>query len=93
VLQNDTPNNATNALRDLGVVPEVQVNHYLTSTTAFFLKTNCPDGGKLIPSAGFPSPEFTKDNDFDTENAKAKCYFRFSVGWSNPRFLYSTAGA
>ncbi|HDA7417747.1 TPA: hypothetical protein O5U36_002767, partial [Staphylococcus aureus] len=36
---------------------------------------------------------FTQDNDFDTENAKAKCTMRFSVGWTDPRGLYGTSGA
>ena len=88
-LQSDTANNDTNALRTMGVIPKVTINHYLTSTTAWFVRTNCPNGLKFIPRIGL---EFTQDNDFDTENAKAKCYERYDFGWTDPRGLYGSAG-
>ena len=37
--------------------------------------------------------EFTQDNDFDTENAKAKAYERYSFGWTDWRGLYGSPGA
>jgi hypothetical protein len=37
--------------------------------------------------------EFTKDGDFDTENAKAKAYERYSFGWTDPRSFWGSAGA
>jgi hypothetical protein len=37
--------------------------------------------------------EFVQDNDFDTENAKAKATERYSCGWTDPRGLYGSAGA
>jgi len=44
-LQNDTANNAINAVRTMGVIPDgVKVNHYLTDADAWFIRTNCPDG-------------------------------------------------
>lgn len=89
-LQNDTANNAINALRTKGMIPEVAVNHYLTDTDAFFIKTNAPRGLTWFDRAG---AEFTQDNDFDTENAKAKVYRRFSAGWTDPRGCYGSAGA
>jgi hypothetical protein len=90
VLQNDTANNAINALRTKGIIPEVAINHYLSDTDAFFVKTNAPRGLQWFDRVG---AEFTKDQDFDTENAKAKLYRRFSAGWSDPRGVYSSAGA
>ena len=89
-LQNDTANNAINALRSKGIIPEVAVNHYLTDTDAFFIKTNAPRGLTWYDRA---SAEFTKDTDFDTENAKAKVYRRFAVGWTDPRGVFSSSGA
>jgi len=90
VQQNDSANNAINALRVMGSIPEYSVNHYLTSASAFFVTTNAPDGMKWFDRI---STEFRQDNDFDTDNAKAKSYMRFSAGWTDPRGLYASAGA
>lgn len=89
-LQNDTANNAINALRSKGVIPEVAVNHYLTDADAFFIKTNAPRGLKWFDRN---LPEFGVDGDFDTENIKQKCYMRFSCGWSDPLGAFATSGA
>lgn len=89
-LQNDTANNAINALKAKGVIPEVVVNHYLTDTDAWFIKTNAPNGLCWYDRV---AAQFTQDNDFDTENAKAKVYRRFSAGWTDPRGIYASEGA
>jgi hypothetical protein len=89
-LQSDTANNAINALKSKGIIPEIAVNHYLTDPDAFFIKTNAPQGLTKFVREGV---EFTQDNDFDTENAKAKVYFRESFTWGDPRTLYGSAGA
>ena len=65
-------------------------NHYLTDTDAWFVKTNAPDAMKHYQRATI---EFTKDNDFDTENAKAKAYERYSFRWSDFRGMYGSPGA
>ena len=36
---------------------------------------------------------FQQDNDFDTKNAKAACYERYSFGWTDWRGVYGTPGA
>lgn len=89
-LQNDTANNATNALRTKGTIPEVVVNHYLTDADAWFIRTNAPNGLRWFDREAV---RFTKDTDFDTDNAKAKGYMRFSVGWTDPRGIYGSTGA
>lgn len=89
-LQNDTANNAINALKSVQAIPTHSVNHYFTSTTAWFVRTNAPNGMCWFDREGV---EFTKDNDFDTDNAKAKSYMRFSAGWTDWRGLYGTPGA
>jgi len=90
-LQNDTANNAVNAIRSMGLFPEgVKVNHYLTDTDAYFIRTNAKNGLKLFQRT---SPEFAQDNDFDTSNLKYKGYERYSTGWTDPRSLYASAGA
>ena len=89
-LQNDTTNNAINALRTKGIIPEVAINHYLTDTDAFFVKTNAPKGLTWFDREAV---EFKQDNDFDTDNAKAKAYMRFIAGWGDPRTMFASAGA
>jgi hypothetical protein len=86
-----TADNDINAIRSKGLLPGgIAINHYLTDSDAWFIKTNCPDGMKVYNRV---SAQFTQDNDFDTDNAKAKCYERYSFGWSDPRGLYGSPGA
>lgn len=90
-LQNDTANNAVNAMKAMGMLPDgVMVYHYLTDADAWFVKTNCPEGMKLYQRQAV---EFTNDSDFDTENAKAKAYERYSFGWTDWRSMYGSPGA
>ncbi len=86
-LQSDNANHAINALK--GMI-DFTVNHYLTDTDAWFIRTDANEGLQLFERRALA---FTQDNDFDTSNAKAKCTMRFSVGWSDPRGLYGTQGA
>ena len=88
--QNDTANNAINALKSKGAIPTYDVNHYLSSSTPnyWFVRTNAPNGMVWMNRE---SVSFTKDMDFDTDNAKAKAYMRFSAGWTDPRGLYGSA--
>jgi hypothetical protein len=89
--QNDTANNAINALRVMGAFPDgVKVNHYLTDTDAVFIRTNAPDCLKLFQRT---TAEFKQDGDFDTDNLKYKAYERYSVGVSDWRGLYGSPGA
>ena len=90
VQQNDTANNATNALKLLNVFPKgIKLNRYLSDTDAYFIRTNVPDG--MVFQQRIPY-EFTQDNDFDTMNAKAKYYERFAGGWGDWRALYGSMG-
>jgi len=79
-----------NALKTMGMVPEIVVNHYLTDTDAWFLRTDVKDGMKYFERRG---DEFGTDDDFDTENAKYKATFRVSFGWTDARGLYGSPGA
>ena len=86
-----TDNNDVNALREVGKFPSgVTVNHYLTDTDAWFIRTNAPDGMKYFERR---ADDFGMDNDFDTENAKFKATARFSFGWTDPRGIYGSPGA
>jgi hypothetical protein len=90
VLQNDTANNAINVLKATNVFPKgIKMNHYFTSATAWFIRTNAPTG---LVHFERDSVMFDQDNDFDTKNAKAACYERYSFGWSDWRGVYGTPG-
>ena len=81
--------NDLNAIKAKGLIPEVVVNHYLTDTDAWFIRTDVQDGMKYFERRG---DQFEMDNDFDTENAKFKATARYSFGWSDPRGLYGSMG-
>lgn len=89
IQQNDSANNAINALRVSGAIPKMSVNHYLTSDSAFFVKTNAPEGMKWYDRVGL---EFKNDGDFDTDNVKHKAYMRFSAGWTDSRGMFGSEG-
>lgn len=89
-LRPGTTDNDLNAIRALGMIPEVVINHYLTDTDAWFLKTDCPEGLKWFNRR---SEEFDTDNDFDTENARFKSSFRASWGCTDKRGIYGSPGA
>lgn len=90
-LQSNTANNDVNAIRSMNIFPDgIKMNHYFTDTDQWFIRTNCPSG-----MIGFDRKieDFAQDNDFDTSNAKAKKYERYSFGWTDPRGLYGSEGA
>lgn len=83
--------NDLNSLKNMGKFPGgVKVNRYLTSDTAYYIRTNCPDGAKYIERE---ADSFSQDNDFDTENYKFKAMGRYSFGVTDARSLYGNAGA
>ncbi len=81
--------NDLNALKSLGMIPEVKVNHYLTDVDAWFIKTDVPDGMKYFERK---APSFGEDNDFDTTNAKFKGSFRGSWGCTDKRSIFGSPG-
>lgn len=85
-----TADNDANALKDMGLFRDVVVNHYLTDTDAWFIRTDVPHGLKHWERR---ADSFDMDNDFDTENAKFKASARYSFGWTDPRAIYGSAGA
>lgn len=83
-------NNDINVLKATNALPEgIFVNHYFTSPHAWFMRTNVKDGLKYYERVAI---QFDQDNDFDTMNAKAKGYERYSFGWSDPRAVYGVNG-
>jgi hypothetical protein len=90
VLQSDTANNNINVLKATNAFPGgVKMKHYFTSAHAWFIRTNAPNGMTFFWR---DEPMFDQDNDFDTKNAKAASYMRFSVGVTDPRGIYGSNG-
>lgn len=82
--------NDVNAIKTMGIIPSVVVNHYLTNADDWFILTDVQDGMKYFERRG---DAFEMDNDFDTENAKFKATARYSFGWTDPRCVYGSTGA
>ena len=88
VLQSGTSNNDINVLKATNALPGgIKMNHYFTVPHAWFMRTNCPDGMTFFWRE---RPSFDQDNDFDTKNAKAASYMRYSMGCPDPRGLFGS---
>ena len=86
-----TADNDINALKSMGSIPEgTSVNHFLTDTNAWFIKTDVPNGLKNFVR----SPMNTSmDGDFDTGNVRYKARERYSFGWSDPLGMWGSSGS
>jgi len=86
-----TADNDINALANMGMIPQgYTINHYLTDTDAFFIKTDVPNGLKMFVR----SPVKTSmEGDFETGNVKYKARERYSFGFSDPRGIFGSPGA
>ena len=86
-----TADNDVNALRSMGMLPQgASVNHFLTDTDAFFIKTDAPNGFKLFNRSPIKT---AMEGDFDTGNMRFKARERYSFGVSDWRCVFGTAGA
>jgi hypothetical protein len=86
-----TADNDINALKSNGSIPGgYAVNHFLTDTNGWFLKTDVPNGLKHFTRAGMST---SMDGDFDTGNARYKARERYSFGVSDPLGMYGSPGA
>ena len=86
-----TSDNDINALRNMGMLPEgYTVNHFLTDTDAFFIKTDSPNGLKHFVRSGIKTG---MEGDFETGNVRYKARERYSFGFSDWRGMYGSPGA
>ena len=86
-----TADNDINALKNMGMIPEgYVVNHYLTDTDAFFIKTDVPNGLKHFSRSPIKT---TMEGDFDTGNVRYKARERYVFGFSDPRGIFGSQGA
>ena len=85
-----TADNDINAVRNMGMIPQgYVVNHYLTDTDAFFIKTDVPNGLKHFVRAPIKT---TMEGDFDTGNVRYKARERYVFGFSDPRGVFGSPG-
>jgi hypothetical protein len=91
VLQNDTGNNATNAVRDMNAVRDGWLSSpYLTDPDAWFLTTDAPNGLKHYTRRAV---RFGQDNAFTSGNARFKADERYSFGWDDARGCFGSQGS
>jgi|TARA_R100000353_G_scaffold175822_1_gene147299 hypothetical protein len=90
-LRPGTADNDINANRSMGMLPEgAVVNHFLTDTDAFFIKTDAPNGFKYFNRSPIKT---AMEGDFDTGNMRFKARERYSFGVSDWRSVIGTPGA
>ena len=86
-----TADNDINAIKNKGMIPQgYVVNHYLTDSDAFFIKTDVPNGLKMFVRSPIKT---AMEGDFDTGNVRYKARERYSFGWSDPRGMFGSPGA
>ena len=86
-----TADNDVNAINNMGMLPDgVVVNHFLTDTDAFFIKTDAPNGFKMFERSPLAT---SMEADFDTGNMRFKARERYSFGFSDPRCVFGSPGA
>ena len=86
-----TADNDINAIAAMGMIPQGYViNHFLTDSDAFFIKTDVPNGLKMFVRAPIKT---AMEGDFDTGNVRYKARERYSFGFSDPRGIFGSPGA
>lgn len=89
-LQNDTANNAVNAMKAMGILPEgVMSWSFLTDVDQWFVKTDIPG----LKTFNRRELAFEKDGDFETGNFKHKATERYVAGWDDWRAIVGSPGA
>ena len=90
-LQNDTANNAVNAIKTMqSLGGGFHTNNFLTDNDAWFVKTNVRDGMKYFNRR---EARFEQDMDFGTSNMAFKSSERYEFGWTDSRGAYGTPGS
>jgi hypothetical protein len=83
-----TADNDINAIASMGMIPQgYVVNHYLTNTKKFFIKTDVPNGLKHFVRSPIKT---SMEGDFDTGNVRYKARERYVFGFSDPRGIFGS---
>ncbi len=90
VLRTGNANNDINPVKSIGLLDEgAAVLSRLTSSTAWWVQTDAPEGMKLLMRRRL---EKTMEGDFETDSMRYKATERYDMGYTDPRAMYGTAG-
>ena len=90
VLRTGTGNNDINPVKSMGLLAGGQANlSRLTSTTAWWVETDAPEGLKLMMRRPL---EKSMEGDFETDSMRFKSTERYDLGWTDPRAVFGTPG-
>jgi hypothetical protein len=90
VLRSGTADNDINPVKSMGLLADGQANlSRITSTTAWWVQTDAPEGLKLMMRRGL---EKSMEGDFETDSMRYKATERYTFGWTDPRGIFGTAG-
>lgn len=92
VLRAGTSNNDINPIKSMNntVDADPAVLSRLTSSTAWWVSTDAPEGMKLMVRRKLSK---SMEGDFETDSVRYKATERYIEGWTDPRAMYGTAGA
>lgn len=89
-LRTGTNNNDVNPINSMGLLKEGQYNmSRLTSTTAWWVNTDAPEGLKLMMRRGLKR---SMEGDFETDTMRFKATERYIPGFTDWRGAYGTPG-
>jgi len=89
-LRPGTADNDINPVKSMGMLSGGQANlSRITSTTAWFIQTDAPEGLKLLMRR---SLDKSLEGDFSTDSMLYKATERYALGFTDPRCLFGTAG-
>ncbi len=90
VLRAGTADNDINPVKSMGLLTKGQANlSRITSTTAWWVQTDAPEGLKLMMRRAL---EKSMEGDFETDSMRYKATERYTLGWTDPRGVFGTAG-
>ena len=89
VLRTGTANNDINPVKSMGVLGDAAVVSRLTSTTAWWIQTDAPEGLKLVKRRGLVK---AMEGDFETDSMRYKATERYDIGYTDPRAAFGTPG-
>ncbi len=85
-----TSDNDINVINEGSYLPEgFFVSHYLQDNTAWFIKTDVENGLTMFVREPV---KISTDEEFNTDNILIKAYERYSVGCTDKRAIYGSAG-
>jgi hypothetical protein len=90
VLRAGSANNDLNPIKSIGLLDQgAAVISRLTSSTAWWVQTDAPEGFKLMMRRKL---EKTMEGDFETDSMRYKATERYDLSFTDPRCAYGTPG-